>query len=105
MTNRMQWIAAGMFVVMLFVHASLLGQTTVEFGAADIDAQSDHVQNFLFGTVLRILGTFGAIGSIAHGIATSSFKPMLSYGAIGVCCAFIPAFINGVFNVSGMLLP
>ncbi len=88
----------------LFLPSELLANIGTEFGGKVIQEQTDKLQAFLFGPILRMVGIFGFVGSFVHGIAKSSFSPILTYGVLCLAIVIVPLFINSIF-VSGMLIP
>jgi len=96
-----------MFVVALtmLMQESAFAQTATDFASADFLDQSEKIQNFLFGPAMRIAGVLGGAYGLMQAILSSSLKPLVIYGGIGLAVNVIPKFIDGVFNVSGMLIP
>lgn len=98
-------IALGAIIV--FLPIEVLAQTTGQNGFASQDflEQSNKIQSFLFGPAMRIAGVLGGAYGLMQAILNSSLKPLIIYGGIGLAVGLIPKFIDGVFNVSGMLIP
>lgn len=99
-------IAAGVIVTLFPFDA--LAQTASEssgFASQDFLEQSSHIQNFLFGPAMRIAGVLGGAYGLMQAILSSSLKPLVVYGGIGLAVNLIPKFIDGVFNVTGMMIP
>jgi len=103
---KRQTLISCCFVVALTVlmQDDLLAQTTSDFASADFLDQSQKIQNFLFGPAMRIAGVLGGAYGLMQAILSSSLKPLVIYGGIGLAVNIVPKFIDGVFNVSGMLL-
>lgn len=80
-------------------------QTATEFASKEFLEQSTKIQGFLFGPAMRIAGVLGGAYGLMQAILNSSLKPLIVYGGIGLAVNLIPKFIDGIFNVSGMLLP
>tara|TARA_Y100001934_G_C12151549_1_gene677565 strand:+ start:235 stop:486 length:252 start_codon:yes stop_codon:yes gene_type:complete len=78
-----------------------MASTGEDFG---FTAEATKIQDFLFGPVVRIAGIAGGAYGLMQSITTSSVSPLMMYGAIGVGANLVPKFINGVFDVSGMLV-
>lgn len=91
-------------VIALFP-SEALAQKTSEFASQEFIETSSDVQTFLFGPVMRIVGIIGGAYGLYQAIMSSSLKPLLVFGGIGLAVNLIPKFIDGVFNVSGMLVP
>lgn len=91
--------------VIAFVPAEALAQTASEFASKDFLEQSGKIQSFLFGPAMRIAGVLGGAYGLMQAILSSSLKPLIIYGGIGLAVNLVPKFIDGVFNVSGMLIP
>ena len=87
------------------VFAQTAGQATAGFASQDFLDQSSKIQSFLFGPAMRITGVLGGAYGLMQAILSSSLKPLVIYGGIGLAVNLIPKFIDGVFNVSGMLIP
>ena len=81
----------------------LMARTT-DFGAAELSKEANKIKDFIFGPPLRIAGIFGGAFGLLQTIMTSTVRPLLLYGSIGLFANFMPTFIDNVF-VSGMLLP
>ena len=98
-------VLSGAFLaVMALAPAVVMASTGNDFGAADFVEHSNKVQDFLFGPVLRLAGIAGGAYGLMQSITTSSVSPILMYGSVGVGANLMPKFINGVFDVSGMLV-
>jgi hypothetical protein len=96
-------IAIGAAIYLL--PAEVFAQTASDFASQDFLAQSSKMQSFLFGPAMRIAGIVGGAWGLIQAILSSSLKPLLIFGGIGLSVGLIPKFIDGVFNVSGMLIP
>ena len=90
--------------VVVFGPICLMASTDTKFGADVLNQQTDAIKNFLFGAPMRIAGVFGGAYGFLMSIASSSFRPLLIFGGIGLAANFVPIFVEKVF-VSGMLLP
>jgi hypothetical protein len=100
-------VAVGALIAFLPIEA--LAQTTGPnasgFASQDFLEQSNKIQSFLFGPAMRIAGVLGGAYGLMQAILNSSLKPLIIYGGIGLAVGLIPKFIDGVFSVSGMLIP
>jgi hypothetical protein len=96
-------IAIGAIIALMPLEA--LAQTASQFASQDFLDQSSHIQKFLFGPAMRIAGVLGGAYGLMQAIFSSSLKPLIIYGGIGLAVNLIPQFIDGIFNVSGMLIP
>lgn len=99
------YITVGTLIAFLPIEA--LAQTTGQNGFASQEflEQSNKIQSFLFGPAMRIAGVLGGAYGLMQAILSSSLKPLIIYGGIGLAVGLIPKFIDGVFNVSGMMIP
>lgn len=93
------------FLTSVAIPSLLLASTGNEFGAAEFTAQADKIQGFIFGPPLKIIGLLSAAGSFVGTLFTSNPRPLLTFGGISLAAGVLPHFIDGVFGVSGMLLP
>jgi len=96
-------LAIGATITLLPIDA--LAQTASEFASQDFLDQSSRIQSFLFGPAMRIAGVLGGAYGLMQAILSSSLKPLIVYGGIGLAVNLIPKFIDGVFNVTGMMIP
>jgi hypothetical protein len=84
-----------------FLPSEAFAQTTTDFASQDFLVQSGKIQNCLFGPVTRIAGVLGGAYGLMQAILTSSLKPLIIYGGIGLAVGLIPKNIDGVFSVWG----
>lgn len=96
-------LGAGVFFTLFPFDA--FAHTASEFASQDFLDQSSRIQNFLFGPAMRIAGVLGGAYGLMQAILSSSLKPLVVYGGIGLAVNLIPKFIDGVFNVTGMMIP
>lgn len=73
--------------------------------SAQLAAQSDQILAFLFGPAMRLAGVFGGAYGVLQAVLAASVRPLITWGAIGLAVNSVPSFINGIFTVSGMLIP
>jgi hypothetical protein len=88
----------------LLIPTDMFAQTTADFGSQDFVTQSDSIKNFLFGPAMRVVGIVGGAVGVINSVLSTSIKPLLVYGGIGLGINLVPKFIDGVFNVSGLLI-
>jgi len=74
---------------------------SVDFGGGDLKSQADKIQGFLFGPVMRFVAVLGCGYGFLISMLGQSYKPLLTFGAVGLGTAIGPKFIEGVF---GMLI-
>ncbi len=91
--------------ITLVLQNQVFAETTTDFGTSEFIAQSDKIQKFLFGPAMRIVGIIGGAYGLIQAIMSSTVKPLIVYGGLGLGVNLIPTFINNVFNVSGMMVP
>lgn len=84
---------------------SLLAQTAPDFGGVEIVAQSTKIRDFLFGPTMRVAGVLGGAYGLIQAILSSSLKPLIVFGGIGLGVNIVPKFIDGIYGVSAMMLP
>ena len=79
--------------------------TAKDFGGDEIITQAATVKTFLFGPIMRVAGVIGGAYGLIQAILSSSIKPLIVFGGIGLAVNIIPKFIDGIYGVSGMMLP
>lgn len=89
----------------LLITANVFAATATDFGGTAIVEQTTKVQTFLFGPPLRIAGVMGGAYGLIQAILSSSLKPLIVFGGIGLAANIVPKFIDGIYGVSGMMLP
>lgn len=67
------------------------------FDTKYIVEETNKVRSFLFGPGAKAVGIFGGAWGIFQSIVSSSIKPLLIYGGIGLAANFLPKFIDMVF--------
>ncbi len=67
------------------------------FDTKHIVEETNKVRSFLFGPGAKAVGIFGGAWGIFQSIVSSSIKPLLVYGGIGLAANFLPKFIDMVF--------
>ena len=91
------------FVLAMMVPFDMFASTTDRaFGGDEISKQADTVKSFLFGAPMRFAGILGGAYGVLQAVLTSSMKPFIVYGGIGMAVNIVPKFIDGVFSI---LLP
>jgi hypothetical protein len=101
--NRKNIVISGA-VAACILSTSVFAQAT-DFGSAEIVSQASKIQEFLFGPTMRLAGIIGGAYGLIQAILSSTLKPLLVFGGIGLAVNIIPKFIDGIYGVSGMLLP
>jgi hypothetical protein len=91
--------------IIVLMPCELIATTAADFGGAEIVKDAATVKTFLFGPIMRIAGIFGGAYGLLQAILSSSLKPLLVFGGIGLAVNIIPKFVDGVYGVSGMMLP
>lgn len=91
--------------VVLFSYDLSAAMTSTDFGGTEIVAQASKIQAFLFGPTMRVAGVIGGAYGLIQAILSSSIKPLIVFGGIGLAVNIIPKFIDGIYGVSGMMLP
>jgi hypothetical protein len=87
------------FVTGLFISTDLFAETSNHFGGADITSQSNEIKQFLFGPPMRLAGVLGGAYGVLQAVLTSTMKPLIVYGGIGMAVNIVPKFIDGVFSL------
>lgn len=107
MHMKKTYIISGVVVaaVVLFSYDLSAATTPTDFGSAEIVAQASKIQAFLFGPTMRVAGVVGGAYGLIQAILSSSLKPLIVFGGIGLAVNIIPKFIDGIYGVSGMMLP
>jgi hypothetical protein len=89
--------------VLCFVPADVFAETTnTAFGGNHISAEATKIKEFIFGAPMRFAGILGGGYGVLQAVLTSSVKPLIIFGGIGMGINVIPKFIDGVFS---MMLP
>lgn len=99
------WIKGASIVCAITILSNVAYATTNDLVGQEFITQSANIHNFLFGRGMWIVAGFGAAIGLTFSLVQSSLKPLLVFGGIGLAAKLVPAFISGVFDVSGMLLP
>jgi len=92
-------------VAICMIDGSLFAIGTTSEGAIDgkdIIAHADKISLFIFGPVAKVAGVLGGGYGLISAILTSSIRPLITFGGIGLAVALVPKFINSVFT---LLLP
>lgn len=77
-------------------------QGSSKFSASDINDHAKSISDFLFGPVAKIAGVLGGGYGLITSVLSSSVKPLITFGGIGLSVVLVPKFIESVFT---MLLP
>lgn len=103
--NKNRMLMTGMIVgAALLLPEVLSAETAGDFGAQEFINQSNKIKGFLFGPALRVAGVMGGAYGVMQSIMTSTARPLIAYGGIGLGVNVMPKFIDGVFSVSGMVI-
>jgi hypothetical protein len=90
-------------VVLSLVPVDIFAETTDSaFGGNHISTEATKIKSFLFGPPMRFAGIMGGAYGVLQAVLTSSVKPLVIFGGIGLGVNIIPKFIDGVFSI---LLP
>jgi hypothetical protein len=86
--------------VLCFIPADTFAETTnTAFGGNHISDEATKIKGFLFGAPMRFAGILGGAYGVLQAVLTSSVKPLLIFGGIGMGVNVIPKFIDGVFSI------
>lgn len=99
------FLGLGIAMGAALIPEALLAAGADAFGAQEMNQQANQIKGFLFGAPLKIAGILGGGYGLIQALLSSSPKPLIVYGGIGLACTLVPKFIDGVFSVQGMLLP
>lgn len=104
--KRRELIALGVVALaaLSLVPLELMAETTADFGGAGFTEEAKKIQGFLFGPTMRLAGVMGGAYGLITAIMSSSVRPLMVYGGIGMGVNLMPKFIDGVFSTSGMLI-
>ena len=91
-------------IFLLLFPCCVFAASTTEFGAQDIMAMTDKLQQFMFGPLLRTAGVIGGGYGVLQAAITATWRPLVMYGGAGVGALLMPKFIEGVFGASAMLI-
>jgi len=103
--SRLSWICGCVALGMGLALGGDLCASTTDVVNDEFVSHAEKIKNFLFGHGMRYAGVAGGALGLIRCFATNSAKPLLVYGGIGLGVALVPMFIDGVFSVSGALLP
>jgi hypothetical protein len=102
MVEKTLKIALG--VSLLAISADALASTG-EFAGQDFVSQTDKIKNFLFGPATKLAGVVGGFWGLAQSVMSSSVKPLIFYGGVGLAVNLVPKFVDNVYSATGALLP
>ena len=80
------------------------GQSSDIYASKALLEEASKIQGWIFGAPVRIAGILAGGYGLFNSILTSSIRPMVVYGALGLVSNVIPKFIDSVFVGSGMLI-
>lgn len=92
------------FSILLMTSSDLAAVETnnTQFAANEINSHADNLSKFIFGPVAKVAGVLGGGYGLISSVVSSSFRPLITFGGIGLAVALIPKFISSVFT---LLLP
>jgi hypothetical protein len=93
---------AGLVFIVSPEFLSAVQQTNDKFSGKEITDHANSISSFLFGPVARVAGVIGGGYGLVTSIITSSIRPLITFGGIGLGVNLVPKFIDTVFT---MLLP
>ncbi len=86
--------------ILCMVPADIFAETTdAAFGGNYISTEATKIGKFLFGAPMRFAGILGGAYGVLQAVLTSSVKPLIIFGGIGMGVNVIPKFIDGVFTL------
>lgn len=60
--------------------------------------EANSIKTFLFGTPVKLAGSIGGAYGLVMAFVTSSARPLILYGGIGLCANMMPKFIDMIFS-------
>jgi hypothetical protein len=91
--------------VVLLISSVAMAQTAgADYGAADLENHTTSIQSYLYGAVMKLIAMGTGAFALAHGLL-GHFQKIVSWGSVSLITLVMPSFINGIYRVSGMLLP
>lgn len=106
MSKKSSWIVLGIAVAAaIVVPDGAFAETVDTYGSAAMQTQATTIQGFLFGVPMKIIAILGGAYGLFQAFVSATVRPLLTYGGISLGAGLVPTFINGVFNVAGLLLP
>ena len=76
----------------------ILADSSKDFGAAEMNARAADIKKFLFGPAMRLAGILGGAYGMLQAVLTSSIRPLILYGGIGLSIGLMETFIDAVFK-------
>ena len=104
MKKNLLVVSGLVFAVLAMAPYELVASVSSDFAGQELMEQSDRIQNWIFGAPVRLAGVLAGGYGLFTSIISSSVRPLLMYGAIGLTANVMPKFITSVFNVSGMTI-
>lgn len=92
-------LAALALVFLLCDDLSAVQTTTEKFSAKEINNHTAAISDFLFGPVAKITGVLGGAYGLLSAVLTSSIRPLVTFGGIGLGVSVVPKFIESVFTL------
>lgn len=105
MNKKLLMLGYVLGTVVVLLPIGLFATTVQDFGGEGIIKESSRIQDFIFGPPMRIAGVIGGAYGLVQAILSSSVKPLMVFVGIGLAVNIIPKFIDGVYGISGMMLP
>lgn len=103
--SRSSWLCGCFALLLGLILTDQLAANTAGIVNDEFIKQAEGIKSFLFGHGMRYAGIAGGVLGLIRCYATNSAKPLLVYGGIGLGVGLLPTFIDGMFSVSGMLIP
>ncbi len=67
-----------------------------------VDSKTQEIKQIVFGPITKLIGVLGIAYGVISTCITASYRPIMTYGGIGLLMAIVPYFIDTVF---GAVLP
>lgn len=65
--------------------------------SGELNSEVTKIKDFLFGVPVRAAGVLGGAYGLVMAVVTSSMRPLMVYGGIGLMANLVPKFIDLVF--------
>lgn len=89
-------------VGVLFLPSEVLASTN--YGGQEFNENTNEIQNFLYGPILLLIASLAGAWAIMKAIM-GNLTPLITFFAVCLGAGLMRTFVNGIFQVSGMLLP
>lgn len=77
-----------------------LAMATNDYGTNILNTEATQLKNLLFGPIMRIAGTVGAIFGIIRSFQAQSLSPIFIFGGIGAATIMIPKLLDTFFQIA-----